>query len=59
MQVAVSMMRAIGPAGANSMFSISIANDYLGGYLVYYLLVLVVGVSLIVASILPSSMARA
>lgn len=54
LQVAVSVMRAIGPATANSMFSLSIAHNYLGGYLVYYMLVLIVGVALLVASILPS-----
>ncbi|KAF5359319.1 hypothetical protein D9756_003039 [Leucocoprinus leucothites] len=57
-QVAVSVMRAIGPAATNSMFSLSIANNYMGGYLVYYLLVLIVGVAIFVASILPSSMHR-
>lgn len=54
-QVAVSVMRAIGPATANSLFSLSIENNYLGGYLVYYILVVIVGVALFVASILPNS----
>ncbi|KXN88656.1 hypothetical protein AN958_06924 [Leucoagaricus sp. SymC.cos] len=58
-QVAVSVMRAIGPATANSLFSLSIANNYLGGYLVYYMLVVIVGAALFVASILPSSRTRA
>ncbi|KDQ31600.1 hypothetical protein PLEOSDRAFT_1102560 [Pleurotus ostreatus PC15] len=34
-QVIVSIMRAIGPAAANSLFSISITSKYLGGQLVY------------------------
>ncbi|KAF9441801.1 major facilitator superfamily multidrug-resistance, DHA1 sub-family [Macrolepiota fuliginosa MF-IS2] len=53
-QVAVSIMRAIGPATANSLFSLSIEKNYLGGYLVYYILVMIVGVALFVASILPN-----
>ncbi|KAF8896545.1 member of major facilitator superfamily multidrug-resistance, DHA1 sub-family [Infundibulicybe gibba] len=52
-QMTVSVMRAIGPAAANSMFSLSIEKNYLGGYLVYYVLVAVVGVSIFVASRLP------
>jgi hypothetical protein len=49
----VSIMRAIGPAVANSLFSITIEKNYLGGYLVYYVLVAVVCVSMVVASLLP------
>lgn len=49
----VSVMRAIGPAAANSLFSLSIAENYLGGYLVYYVLTAVVVASLFVASMLP------
>ncbi|KAF8896544.1 member of major facilitator superfamily multidrug-resistance, DHA1 sub-family, partial [Infundibulicybe gibba] len=52
-QMSVSIMRAIGPAAANSMFSLSIVKNYLGGYLVYYILVVVVGASILVASRLP------
>ena len=52
----VSMMRAIGPAGANSLFSITIEKNYLGGYLVYYVLVAVVCVSMVVASLLPKKL---
>ncbi|EKM78054.1 hypothetical protein AGABI1DRAFT_114886 [Agaricus bisporus var. burnettii JB137-S8] len=54
-QVAVSVMRAFGPAAANSLFSLSMAYNLLGGYLVYYILVVIVGIALFVASILPSS----
>ncbi|KAJ3568221.1 hypothetical protein NP233_g5856 [Leucocoprinus birnbaumii] len=57
-QVAVSVMRALGPAVTNSMFSLSIANNYLGGYMVYYMLVVIGGVALLVATRLPSSMTR-
>ncbi|KAF9480005.1 major facilitator superfamily multidrug-resistance, DHA1 sub-family [Pholiota conissans] len=52
-QMSVSIMRAIGPAAANSLFSISIAKGYMGGYLVYYVLLSVVCVSLVIASMLP------
>ncbi|KDR78797.1 hypothetical protein GALMADRAFT_244352 [Galerina marginata CBS 339.88] len=55
-QMSVSVMRAIGPAAANSLFSLSIDKDYLGGYLVYYTLLAVVGVSLVIASMLPRHM---
>ncbi|KAG6913681.1 hypothetical protein DXG01_005191 [Tephrocybe rancida] len=49
----VSMMRAIGPAAANSLFSLSIEKDLMSGYLVYYILTAVVGVAMYIASLLP------
>lgn len=52
-QMSVSVMRAIGPAAANSLFSLSVEKHYLGGSLVYYLLMGVVGASIIVATMLP------
>ncbi|KAG6853476.1 hypothetical protein C0991_004092 [Blastosporella zonata] len=52
-QMTVSMMRAIGPAAANSLFSLSIEKDYMNGYLVYYILTAVVGVAMYFASLLP------
>ncbi|GLB44911.1 putative major facilitator superfamily protein [Lyophyllum shimeji] len=52
-QMTVSIMRAIGPAAANSLFSLSIEKGYLNGYLVYYVLVLVVGGAMVAASMLP------
>jgi hypothetical protein len=52
-QTTVSLMRAIGPAMANSLFSLSIEKEYLGGNLVYYLLLIIVGIALGVASLLP------
>ncbi|KAG6906444.1 hypothetical protein DXG01_013927 [Tephrocybe rancida] len=45
-QMTVSMMRAIGPAAANSLFSLSIEKDLMSGYLVYYVLTAVVGVAI-------------
>jgi hypothetical protein len=49
----VSVMRAIGPASANSLYSLSIEKGYCGGYLVYYILMFLVIVSLYVGSLLP------
>ena len=49
----VSIIRAVGPAAVSSLFSLSIGNGYLGGYLVYYFLALTVFGSLWVASLLP------
>ncbi|CAL1716373.1 unnamed protein product [Somion occarium] len=55
-QVGVSIMRTIGPATANSLFSLSIdkQHHYLGGNLVYVVLAFIACVSLIVADRLPS-----
>jgi hypothetical protein len=50
----VSLMRAIGPAMANSLFSLSIDKGYLGGYLVYFVLFFVVLASLYVGWLLPN-----
>ncbi|KAF8626600.1 hypothetical protein AX17_006518 [Amanita inopinata Kibby_2008] len=52
-QMSVSVMRAVGPAAANSLFSLSIDKGYLGGHLVYYVLMGIVVASLYVSSLLP------
>ncbi|KAF8630252.1 hypothetical protein AX15_003029 [Amanita polypyramis BW_CC] len=52
-QMTVSVMRAIGPAAANSLYSLSIEKEYLGGNLVYYILMIIVGGALYVAFLLP------
>jgi len=54
-QMIVSVMRAIGPAGANSLFSLSIdqKHHYMGGHLVYYVLEVLAFVSIVVAAFLP------
>ncbi|KAF8071623.1 member of major facilitator superfamily multidrug-resistance, DHA1 sub-family [Lyophyllum atratum] len=52
-QMTVSIMRAIGPAAANSLFSLSIEKGYLNGWLVYYVLTMTVAVAMAVASMLP------
>ena len=46
-------MRAVGPAAANSLFSLSIEKGYLQGQLVYYVLVVISGAALALATHLP------
>ncbi|KAG2150249.1 major facilitator superfamily domain-containing protein [Suillus bovinus] len=55
-QVVVSVMRAIGPAAANSAFSISIKRQYLGGNLVYCVMAGMVCMAICVGTLLPSTM---
>ncbi|KAF9560717.1 member of major facilitator superfamily multidrug-resistance, DHA1 sub-family [Agrocybe pediades] len=52
-QMGVSVMRSIGPAMTNSFFSLSVGKRYLGGNLVYYVLLAVVSLSIVNASMLP------
>ena len=54
-QMIVSIMRTIGPATANSLFSLSINPErhLMGGYFVYVVLSLIVCVALYVATLLP------
>jgi hypothetical protein len=58
-QLSVSIMRATGPAAANSLFSLSIEKGYLGGYLVYCVLVFISGVALVLGSKLPGQIRTA
>ncbi|KAF8920738.1 major facilitator superfamily domain-containing protein [Mucidula mucida] len=55
-QMSVSVFRAIGPAAANSLFSMSLKENLMGGYFVYYVLIATTGVSLVVASLLPRAL---
>ncbi|KAI0346548.1 member of major facilitator multidrug-resistance DHA1 sub-family [Trametopsis cervina] len=57
-QLGVSIMRAIGPAVANSLFSLSIDPElhYLNGHLVYWAMSFVTCLALFVGSYLPSKM---
>ncbi|PFH51111.1 hypothetical protein AMATHDRAFT_59848 [Amanita thiersii Skay4041] len=57
-QVTVSIMRAIGPATANSLYSLSIDQGYLGGNLVYYVLGGSVVLVLYFSSLLPHNVQR-
>ncbi|TBU63114.1 MFS general substrate transporter [Dichomitus squalens] len=54
-QMVVSLMRTIGPATANSLFSLSIDQEhhYMGGYFVYYALSALVLVAVWVGTLLP------
>ncbi|KAJ7433744.1 major facilitator superfamily domain-containing protein [Mycena latifolia] len=52
-QLSVSLMRTIGPAAANSLFSLSMRNGYFGEWMVYYVLMATVIVGLWVAAQLP------
>lgn len=53
-QMSVSVFRAIGPAVANSLYSISLAKGYMGGFMVYYVLVVIVFFSIWIGSFLPT-----
>ncbi|RXW25538.1 hypothetical protein EST38_g331 [Candolleomyces aberdarensis] len=55
-QMTVSVMRAIGPAAANSLFSISIEKGLLGGWLVYYVLLATTFVTIFVGTFLPQKL---
>lgn len=54
-QMLVSVMRTLGPATANSLFSLSIDQEhhYMGGNFVYYILSALVCVALYVGTLLP------
>ena len=49
-------MRTVGPGLANSLFSLSIERQLLGGWLVYYVLIGIVGTAVCVAMQLPKQM---
>ncbi|KIJ65124.1 hypothetical protein HYDPIDRAFT_111019 [Hydnomerulius pinastri MD-312] len=57
-QTLVSIMRAIGPAAANSAFSISMENNYMGGNLVYYIMAGMVSLGIFVSVLLPRQVWR-
>jgi hypothetical protein len=52
-QMTASITRAIGPATVNSLFSLSIEKGYLGGQLVYCVLIVLNGAALYLGSKLP------
>ncbi|KAJ3712182.1 member of major facilitator superfamily multidrug-resistance, DHA1 sub-family [Lentinula raphanica] len=52
-QMTVSICRAIGPAASNSLFSLSMRHHYMGGFLVYYVLLSISVLALVAASMLP------
>ncbi|KAF8731255.1 hypothetical protein AX14_004992 [Amanita brunnescens Koide BX004] len=54
-QVTVSIFRAIGPAAVNSLYSISLARGYMGGFMVYYVLMLITAFSFWLGTLLPKN----
>ncbi|KAJ3573998.1 hypothetical protein NP233_g2071 [Leucocoprinus birnbaumii] len=52
-QMTVSVARAIGPAMSTSLFSYSVQHNVLGGYGVYFLMIILSLLALIVATFLP------
>jgi MFS family permease len=52
-QLSVSIVRAIGPATVNSLFSLSIEKGYLGGDLVYYVLLVLGSAAIVLSLMLP------
>ncbi|KAF8501373.1 member of major facilitator superfamily multidrug-resistance, DHA1 sub-family [Russula emetica] len=52
-QLLVSITRAIGPAAATSLFSLSLAEGYLGGGMVYMVLLLISLAAVMVGTTLP------
>jgi hypothetical protein len=52
-QLLVSIMRAIGPATSTSLFSLSLAEGYLGGGLVYTVLLAISLVAIAFGTALP------
>ena len=52
-QLLVSIMRAIGPAAATSLFSLSQAGGYLGGGMVYLVLLMISMAAVIFGTTLP------
>jgi len=55
-QMIVSVMRVVGPAAANSAFSIGIEKQYLGGNMVYYVLAGLIWIAMGVGVLLPRCM---
>jgi steroid 5-alpha reductase family enzyme len=53
-QLAVSMMRTFGPSFASSLFSLSMEHNYMGGWLVWWALLIVVGIAVACGMLVPS-----
>ncbi|KAL0952542.1 hypothetical protein HGRIS_006801 [Hohenbuehelia grisea] len=53
-QMSVSIMRAIGPATTNSLYSLSLEKHLMGGWFVYYIMTGLVVVALVVGAFLPT-----
>ena len=53
-QMAVSITRTFGPAFANSLYSLSMEYNYMGGWLVWWALLIVCAIALACASFVPN-----
>ncbi|KAJ7075173.1 major facilitator superfamily domain-containing protein [Mycena belliarum] len=52
-QTSAALARAIGPAMSTSLFSLSVQHNLLGGYMVYFIYLLLSGLALLLAARLP------
>ncbi|KAJ7433730.1 major facilitator superfamily domain-containing protein [Mycena latifolia] len=52
-QTSVALARAVGPAMATSLFSLSVQHNLLGGYMVYAVYIVLSGLALVLAARLP------
>ena len=50
----VSVFRAIGPGIANTLYSVSLSKGYMGGFMVYYVLMVIVFFSISIGTLLPA-----
>ena len=57
-QTTASIVRAIGPASATSLFAYSIQHDFLGGYGVYIVLVLATIATMPLGAMLPNDVSE-
>ena len=54
-QTVVSMVRALGPAGATALFSLSTNNGWMGGYAIYVIMCALTAGALLSTLLLPES----
>jgi len=54
--VAISVMRAVGPAVVNSAYSLSVEKHIMGGYFAYWMMVVMIGLTLWVGCLLPKKL---
>jgi len=57
-QTVSSLMRALGPASATSLFAYSVENNLLDGKLVYLIMLMLAGLSICAATLLPKNAKR-
>lgn len=54
-QFVASVLRAIGPASATSLFALSVERNWMGGYAVFVILIISTILSLFIADLLPEN----